>query len=466
MLASGVVVAQFVTIIASPILTRLYSPNAFGVFAVFSAVLVVCSAVSELNYRLVIPIAEDDRKASHALFVALSVLVSFTVIITVIVWLFRVDIATLLKVAELEYYLWFLPLAVLIDAVFILGQLWSIRAKAFKRVSWAQASQGIVAVTAQTTMGFFNFGAFGLVLGKIIGAVVGLIALQSAVVKEIKPHALNISLKYTLLLSKEYYRFPLYKAPASLISVLNRQIAFFLFPVFFGPAETGLYALTYRVLQTPGIFLGIQIQRVFLSTAAESKRTGKLTASSRLMYRALLQIGLPTFALFGLIAPDVFLLVFGENWRQAGVYAQFLMPYIFLAFLGAPFSVLPMVYDKQKVDLAFQGVLFVCQVMAIVTAGLLYDATMAIVLISLIGSGAWVCYLTWTMSLAGHSRGVVLGDFVREMLYAIPFLTPVIIAKGVLIEPLSRNFTFAIALASMSLLAVVLGFRLKRMFAA
>jgi len=466
MLASGVAVAQFTAIAASPILTRLYSPDDFGIFAVFTTILVVLSAISELNYRFVIPIAENEKKASYALFLSLSSVILISSIITILVWMFRFDIAKALNIYQLADYLWLIPLAVLVDTVFVLSQLWSIRAKAFKRISWAQGSQGIAAISAQITMGFFNIGALGLIVGKMLGSLFGLIMLKTPVIREVKPNASNFSLSYMFLMAKEYYKFPLYKAPSSFIGVISRRVAFFLFPVFFGPAVTGLYALTYRVLHTPGIFIGTQIQRVFLSTAAESRRTGELTASSRLMYRALLQIGLPSFALFGLIAPEVFSLVFGDNWREGGVYVQWLIPYIFLSFVGAPFSVLPMVYDKQQVDLAFQGLLFTGQGIAIVIAGLWYDAIVAVALLSLVGSILRACYLTWAMSLAGHSWRVVFGDLAQEFVYAIPFLAPTVIALGLFIEPISTGSTLAIAVASMLLLAIVLFFRLKRLFSA
>ena len=60
-LASGSVLGQAIIILGSPLLTRLYLPEQFGVFATFGAVLVVLGTLSALGYHVAIPVPGDDR---------------------------------------------------------------------------------------------------------------------------------------------------------------------------------------------------------------------------------------------------------------------------------------------------------------------------------------------------------------------------------------------------------------------
>src|SRR5262245_43618883 len=52
---SGAAAGQMVSILLSPVLTRLYSPQQFGVLSVYSALLAILVVVASLRYELTIP---------------------------------------------------------------------------------------------------------------------------------------------------------------------------------------------------------------------------------------------------------------------------------------------------------------------------------------------------------------------------------------------------------------------------
>ena len=77
-LMTGTAFAQALPIAVSPILTRLYSPAEFGVFAMYLAVASILGVLVTGRYELAILIPKQDRDAIHiaALSAALSVLLS------------------------------------------------------------------------------------------------------------------------------------------------------------------------------------------------------------------------------------------------------------------------------------------------------------------------------------------------------------------------------------------------------
>ena len=79
LLAGGAVAGQAIIVAASPILTRLYSPEDFGVLAVFASLLSILSIVASLRYQLAIPLPKTDEEAANVTVLSLAVVaVSYT----------------------------------------------------------------------------------------------------------------------------------------------------------------------------------------------------------------------------------------------------------------------------------------------------------------------------------------------------------------------------------------------------
>jgi O-antigen/teichoic acid export membrane protein len=54
------------------------------------------------------------------------------------------------------------------------------------------------------------------------------------------------------------------------------------------------------------------------------------------------------FGLVILFGPEMFALVFGEHWREAGVYSQIMAPWLMVNFLTSPVSQVPLILNKQR----------------------------------------------------------------------------------------------------------------------
>lgn len=59
----------------------------------------------------------------------------------------------------------------------------------------------------------------------------------------------------------------------------------------------------------------------------------------------------PIFSLIYFFAVDIFIVVFGENWKLAGEGASIMAPWLFLNFLSAPMANVFIVLHKQEVVL-------------------------------------------------------------------------------------------------------------------
>src|SRR5262245_3026619 len=66
-LVTGTVLAQGITLLFSPLMTRLYAPEAFGVWAVFSSITTIIGVVACLRYEVTIMLPEDEEEGASLL---------------------------------------------------------------------------------------------------------------------------------------------------------------------------------------------------------------------------------------------------------------------------------------------------------------------------------------------------------------------------------------------------------------
>ena len=112
-LASGTIVGQVLTIIASPFLARLFDPEAFGIFALITAIAAVLTAVSTLQYDQAIVLPEKDEDAANLLVGAVGSGLLFSLLLFPVLWLLGPALAAWLNAPPLISHLWWIPLIVL-----------------------------------------------------------------------------------------------------------------------------------------------------------------------------------------------------------------------------------------------------------------------------------------------------------------------------------------------------------------
>jgi len=59
-LMTGTIIVQLVTFLSQPIITRLYNPHNYGIFATIQAIIILPAYLSSLCYDRAIVVAEND----------------------------------------------------------------------------------------------------------------------------------------------------------------------------------------------------------------------------------------------------------------------------------------------------------------------------------------------------------------------------------------------------------------------
>jgi O-antigen/teichoic acid export membrane protein len=353
LLVGGTALGQAVVVLATPILTRLYTPADFGVFAVYTSILTVLIVIAALRYELAIPLPEDDEDAANLLLVTLSLVLLTTLLVGIGVWLLGERLVSLVNAPALKPYLWLIPLGLLGAGAYQAFSYWAIRRELFTVLARAKVSQGFAVVLTQVMLGLLKLGPIGLLLGHAVGYMSRSGTLLTLTWTHDKQVIKRVSVAGMRRVASRYRRFPIFNSGSSLLNSAGIALPPILLATFYGPQVAGFFALGYQVIVLPAWLIGRSVSDVYIGEGAQLVRT-EPHALERLFYRTaknLALIGALPAAVLLLAGPWLFELVFGEAWREAGVYAQ-LMAIMFLTqFVTTPLEGTLVVLEQQGLGL-------------------------------------------------------------------------------------------------------------------
>lgn len=441
-LGGGTVGAQSILILASPVLTRLYSPEDFGLIAVFASLLAITLTIASMRYELAIPLPDNDQEAAYIVVLSLVILLVFVGLTTLIIWVFGDQIARLMNIPLLSTYLWFLPLGILLTGIYNVFSYWAIRVKSFPALARTKIIQAFSSVCVQISG--VALGQISLLLGQVVGQASGVTTLSVMAVR--KNWDLFRETKFINMagVAYRYRRFPLFSMCSGIFNTLGLYFPTLLFVTFFGTSAAGVYALANRVLTLPMSLIGTAVANVFFSSAAKASRTGRLAPLVARVQENLSQIAMPPTLLLIVVAPKIFELIFGLEWREAGSFARLMAPWLYCVFIASPLSTLFSVLEMQVHGLAFEIVLLSVRTGALVLGARMGNIMLAIALYALGSFACWLWLLIWIMKVSGNRLSILAKSTVRCLVWACILISPQILAEILY----AKGFIWIVALIS------------------
>jgi len=403
-LMTGTTMAQAIPIAISPILTRIYTPEDFGVFAFYMAIATIVAVIATGRYELAIMLPKKDNDAINI--VVLSILISFfiSLILFLIILIFNAEITSLLNSPKISNWLYFIPFTVYITGIYQSFNYWSNRKKQYKRLAISRVVQSGVTSSNNISMGFVGLGSSGLILGQLLGQGIATTILGKLIWNEDKNRLKQIKKIKIIALAKKYIKFPKFLILAHGMNIASGQAPVILLASLFSTGISGYYMLIQRVIGLPMSVIASSISDVFRQQASyDYTRIGNCKKVYLSTLKKLFFLALFPFITFYFVAPELFAFVFSEKWRIAGEYAQILTPMFFFQFISSPLGNMALVAQKQELDLYWQIFLFVLISLSFYIGGyILEDITLTLMLFSLSYS---IAYLTSLVMTYNFSKG-------------------------------------------------------------
>ena len=392
-LVGGTAGAQFLLVLASPLLTRLYNPDDFGVLAVYVGLLSVLAVVASMRYELAIPLPEHDQDAVSVVVLSMLIVFCMTIVSAVIVLFAGELIAEALGVPELGDYFWVLPVGVMLQGWYKVVNSWAVRNKEFTNIARTRFQQAVFTLAVQLL--FFKGGAASLLMGQASGQGVGGLSLTANALRREEFRRWKWSQVW--LAAYRYRKFPLFSTWSGFFNALGQQLPPLLLAALFSGGAAGLYMLAHRVLAMPISIVGEAVGKVFFANASSAHRDGCLGKLTLDVHEALIHIALPPSLIFMFLSPDLFSIAFGEQWVKAGELARWMTPWLFMVFISSPLMTLFEVLEHQKSGMVFQGVLLFVRISSISIGAWQDDFLLAILLFSLSSATCLGGFVIWVV---------------------------------------------------------------------
>ena len=353
-LSIGTIFAQIIPIISSPILTRLYAPEDFGLLANYMALVSIFSVFATGQYDLAITLPKRANDAGDLIIIAIKLAIASSILLYLPIYFFGPEISKLIKEKDIGKWLFLLPISVLFTSLFNIFQYWYNRNERYKQMSYNRISFSLLNACSNISFGFLSLPG-GMIIGNAIGQIIISTNLLIRTLK--KDYILFKKSDYLnqIKQAKIYKNHPFFLTPGNLIGIIGQHLPIFLLTSIFSLKETGYFAMAHRLVSIPSSLIANAIGDVFRQKAAE---VFNISGDIKQLYLKTLKktlgiIIIPFIVLF-FTAPYFFKIIFGPDWVVAGRYAQILIVSASLQFVITPVDKVFLIYKKTSYELIIQ----------------------------------------------------------------------------------------------------------------
>ncbi len=319
-LAGGSAIGQALVMLSIPFVTRIYSTDAMGVFAIFMAFISFASVGVALRYDLAIVAAADKFEADVLLITSVALAIPCAAIASVVLFgMIHFNVLGYVVLPGWSALAMFF--ALLVTGIFSSLRYWYVGRRKFNEISLALVSQGSGRAIFPILIGWVSSGWSGLLSGEILGRMLGITKLASGAWPEVRRTFATVSTMQGIRVLRRHWKYPAVFLPSSMIDALATSLPFSIISSLFGVSAAGQYFLAYRLASVPAALISAGVADVFharITEAATSDRS-LVHRTMKSAIQKLTMVGLGIYLPIAIVSPLIFPFLFGEPWKQAGI---------------------------------------------------------------------------------------------------------------------------------------------------
>jgi len=407
-LTSAPIITQMFGFFIIPIITHLYSPEAFGFAAAYNSIVSLFGAIVTFSYNGAIVLSKDETEKNHLFILSLVSTFTVSLLSLMLMLLFSSEISALINVPNINSILWLVPISVLIWGVMQSLRSLNIREGRFKNL----ALSGILKVFSNNglvlSVGYFlKPYNFVLIFGQAFGGVIStLILFRFLSLEKIKTIIKTISIRNILFFANKHKQFALIATPQNFVSRFVAEIPTFAMIYYFSSSILGFYALGMRVLSIPITLISSSISEVFLQREGPNSKINSKSLEKTFSF--LFIVGILPFLVLGISGKTICTFVFGVSWETAGIYLQILSFYIFMQYMCSLTSSIAVILRKQQINLLFSIINGFLILVSLVIGGLAKNELIGFGLMSFLGGLSYLWYAFIVLKQIKFSLRIIL----------------------------------------------------------
>ena len=415
-LMAGAGISQAFLILATPLITRMFSVDEFGFWSVFIAIQTVLGSIASFRYEFSIINADDEEQAMSQLGISIffSFFSSIVTLIAVKIW--GGVFANWINLPEFESFLYLVPLVVLFSGVGNGLYFWTSRAGNFGKIAIARIVSSGVLVGSILILGWLTeAGGVVLIASTVAGSVMFalLLMLRFWGIHDLLP---TLHWKRMWFGIRYFKKYPLFDIPSGLLNTLSWQLPSFVLARYFSVEAVGYFGLAMRVVFSPFSLIGTSVAQVFFQEAEQKKKDGLLAPMVEDVTYTLILVAVCPVVVLMVSGQEIFTVIFGSNWVEAGRYAQLLGLWTLFVFISSPLHGILNTLGRQEVGLGFNVALLGTRILSIIVGVMVKDARIAIALFSITGVICYAAIALWILKACNVSVKKITG-WLFEMIY-------------------------------------------------
>jgi O-antigen/teichoic acid export membrane protein len=380
-LTIGTVLAQGISIAAMPLLARMYTPSEFGLLGVLVAISSIVALIVTLRYETAILIPEKNNEAATITLLSVGLIVATTIFITIIYYLLSDFIVQWIKIEGVHSWM---PMAILVGgamAFTVTLQGWMNRNKKYIKIAILRVFQSLAIVAMSFAYVYSPEKKDGLLWAQVFGIVISCIVatwMCRKVINEWNPSELKNC-------AQKYSNAPKYLLVSDILDEVTLYLPIIMIAIWFGEAFAGQFGMAWKLLMLPISLVGMAVGQVFMQRM--SLIISDQVNSKQLLiktWKILFFMGiLPVLVILG-YGDNIFVIVLGEEWSDAGIMASVIAPMALAIFVSSPTSGLYILLGLQKLSLFFGIASLIFRPLCLYVGYYFNDITKGLI--------AWCCY--------------------------------------------------------------------------
>lgn len=377
-LMAGTIVSQLIPILISPLLTRYFTPEEFGVFGLYFSLTMIFSIPVTGRYEYAIMLPKEDNEAVNVLSLSAFLALLFSVFLFIVLLFFHQPILSVLNSEAIGDSYFILAPTVLLIGLYQALNYWFNRKGDYLNLSYSRVARNTNSAVFGLFFGFTKIINNGLILADTIGQAIATGFFYYRFLKKYNEERKHISWIKMKEMAIRYKHFPKYNILSGFMQNASVHAPAIFLTSFFGNTVVGYYVLSYRIVSAPGSVIARAFGDVFRQQATEEyNKMGNCKILFMKTLKKLLILSVIPFLLLFFLAPTAFEIIFGNEWRLAGVYTQILLLMFFLQFTISPLSNMFIIAEKQDYEMYLQFFLLILVVLSFVIGYKIFNSSEA-----------------------------------------------------------------------------------------
>ncbi|XYW67383.1 lipopolysaccharide biosynthesis protein [Oscillospiraceae bacterium LTW-04] len=323
MLSVGVLSGQIISMLISPITTRLYAPETFGDLSLIVSLATMFVPIATLQYHISIVNSKDQDEYALCKLTFLLVILTSVIFLIGLIFFLHFKSEKYKSVGNLIYIavFWFM-----MSGLVAIVESYNNRHNEYGLMAKITLRRSIVSNLVKVVLGLFHSSILGLLVGQTLGYIAGIKRQSQSIVRHMG-YILAIDIKRVVEVAKIYKAQPFYALPGIFILQFSYSTLVLIINTIFSSREGGFFSLSVTILGIPLSLVSNNVSRVFFKNAsAEYDNTGAFRSTLRSTAILLVAISSLGFTLLWFIAEPAFSLIYGNAWIRSGTFVKILIP--------------------------------------------------------------------------------------------------------------------------------------------